>query len=84
MSYRGGPPVGGLEAEAVSCGVDQPGVVVRALHAGVEAQGLAGQLAAGEGKSSMNMGKMFGPPATVRRVGGICVGPSSRHHLTRP
>ena len=49
MSYRGGPPGGGLEAKAVSCGVDQPGVVVRALHAGVEAQGLAGQLAAGEG-----------------------------------
>ena len=34
-----------LEAEAVPCGVEDPGVVVGALHAGVEAVGEARQLA---------------------------------------
>ena len=34
-----------LEAEAVPCGVEDPGVVVGALHAGVQAVGEAGELA---------------------------------------
>ena len=46
MAWRGGAL---LEAEPVSCGVQDPGVVVGALHAGVQAQRLPGQLPRGQG-----------------------------------
>ena len=43
--WWGGGGGGGLEAEAVAGGVKDPGVEVGALHAGVQPQRLAGQLA---------------------------------------
>jgi hypothetical protein len=38
-----------LEVESFSGGVEEPGVVVRALEAGVQAEGLSGQLSRGQG-----------------------------------
>ena len=38
-----------LETEPIPCRIQDPGIVVRALHAGVEAQGLPGELPGVEG-----------------------------------
>ena len=40
---------GGLKAESVSGGVEDPWIVVGALHARVQSQRLSGQLPGGEG-----------------------------------